>query len=176
MSRLTREDALVSKLLPAVRATRPASDFRRAMAVRHAVTDDGHINADALLLDGNLLIGDDVSSATMANTSSSTYMVYIETSFTLPDGIWRVALRGAVTASLSTASNLNSQAVINGQASTNNQIPIAAANQLATVFTRYQLDNVAGGETLTLQIQFRPSAGTATAESGFYSYVIQRTG
>lgn len=176
MSRLTREDALVARLMPAVRATRPVSDFRRASAIEHALTDDGFLRPTALQLLGVVVFGDDVSSATMANSSTTDYMVYVETQFALPgDGLWTVALRGAVTASLSTATNLNAQAVVNGEASDNHQIPIAAADRLATVFTRKQLNGIPGGELVTVQIQFRPSSGTATAESGFYDYRAIRT-
>jgi hypothetical protein len=175
VSRFTREDAIAARLMPAVRASRPVSQMRQQRAVQHAITDDGRIKSEALLLSSNLIINDDASSATLANASTTDDLVYIEEMFSLPSGVWRVSLKGAVTASLSGVSNLNSTAVINGDASSNRQIPIAAADRLATVFSRHSITGVPGGQVVTVQITFRPSAGTATAESGYYEYRAERT-
>ena len=171
---LTHEDRNAMLLLPAVRATRPAASIRRNRAVDQAVSPDGYITDRALLVATNLLLGDDASAATLANASTSVYVAYMTTSIVLPTGTWRVSAKGAVTGSLSGASNLNCQLVLNGMASPNSQLPIAAANQLGTVFTRYSLDNVPGGQEVSLVLQFRPSAGTATVQCGYYDYRAER--
>jgi hypothetical protein len=168
----TGEDRVLEKLMPAIRASRPRTQLLLNKATGRAVTDDGYINPAAILPGSSVQVDFGAASNTASSSDTVNPAEYLGTTFTLFEGVWRLKARVAVTGSLSGSSNLNAYCVLNGEASTNFQIPIAAANQLATVFAYLSLDEVQG--EVTLQGMFRPSAGTATIEAGEWLYRAER--
>lgn len=174
MSPLTSEDRNAMLLLPAIRAIRPARSIRRNRAVDQAISPDGYIKSRAILPATNRIDGDDATGTTDSSSSTGTPKTYLSTTFSLPDGTWRVVLKVQVTGSLSGSSTLNVLARLNGTAGNNVPVAIAAANQLATGRARVQLDNVGGGSDLFAEVLYRPSAGTATVQCGSYEWYAER--
>lgn len=168
----TGNNELVRILQPLGPAIRPARTVLQQKAVARAVTEDGYINPPALLPGSSVQVDFDCASHTASSSDTVTPAEYLSTTFTLFEGLWRLKARVALTGSLSTATNLNAYCYLNGEASDNFQIPIAAADRLATVFARFALDAVEG--EVTLQAMFRPSAGTATIEAGEWLYRAER--
>lgn len=169
----THEDRMLAALMPAIRASRPTSQLLQNQAVGRAVTRDGYVDPIALLPGGSVQVDFGSASHTASSSDAVTPAEYLSTTFTLSaEGAWRLKARVALTGSLSTATNLNGYCYLNGEASANFQIPIAAADRLATVFAYYQLDDVSG--EVTLQAMFRPSAGTASIEAGEWLYRAER--
>lgn len=169
------EDRLARLWAPAVRAIRPTEQVLLQKAVRRAVSDDGYIEERAIA-PGSVGVLVDFSSASHTASSSDivNYTAYLATVIHLPEGVWRMKARGALTGALSGASNMNSQIMLNSSASGNFQIPISAGDRLATVFPSWSLDAVQG--EVTLQLMFRPSAGTLTIEAGEWLYRAERIG
>lgn len=168
----SKEDRVLEKLMPAIRATRPTSQLLQQKAVRRAVTNDGYINPPALLPGSTIIVDFNAASHTASSADTVNYVEYLSVNITLPSGVWYIKARGALTGALSGASNLNSQIWLNGDGGSNFQIPIAAGNQLATVFPFNTLTEVSG--EVFLQVMYRPSAGTATIEAGEWLYRAER--
>lgn len=164
-------ERLTDLWLPAVRAMRPEDQLLQDKAGRRAVTPDGYIDPIALLPGGTTLEDFDAASNTLPSSDTVNYLAYMTTMIHLLEGVWRVKARCALTGWLSGSSNFNLQLWLNSQASANFQIPVAA-NDMATNFARFQIDEVSGD--VQLATMFRPSAGTLTIEAGEWSYRAER--
>lgn len=167
------EEALVTMWLPAIRTLRPASQLALNKAAAHALTPDGYVDPDALLPGSTARMEFDAASTTASSSDIANYTTYISTVTHLPSGLWVYKARGALCGRLSGSSNMNTIVRLNGQDSANFQIPLAAGD-MGVAFPRLQLDAVSGD--VTLEVMFRPSAGTLTIESGEWLYYAERIG
>jgi hypothetical protein len=169
----THEDALTKMWLPAMRSMRPAGQVMQEKAVRRAITDDGYIEPDAILPGSTVIVDFDSASNTDSSSDTVNFTDYMTTTIHLPEGVWTLKTMGGLTGSLSGASNMNSQILLNSNASANYQIPLAIG-EMASVFPRHFLAEVSGD--VLLQLMFRPSAGTLTIEAGYWLFRAERTG
>lgn len=167
----TNEDALTKQWLPVARALRPAEQVMQQRAVSRAVTRDGYIDPIAILPASTVIVDFDSASHTANSPDTVNYVAYLSTTIRLPDGVWTLKARGALTGWLSGASNFNSQIALNSSTSSNFQIPLAAGD-MATVFPSLRLSEVQG--EVLLQVMYRPSAGTLTIEAGEWLYRAER--
>lgn len=173
MSRLTHEDRLVDLLLPAVRSTWTERSLRRNRAVDLAISADGYIEARALLPASTVREEFDCSSATASSSNTVDPVAYMTTVIVLGAGVWRLRAMGGLTGRLSSASTLNTFIRLDGNLSDNYQVPLAA-NDTGVAWPMHGID-AAQGE-IQLDLMFRPSAGTATIEAGYWRYRAERIG
>ncbi len=167
----TSEDQLKEMMLRVARVARPASEIRRERALRRAVSDDGYIKARAIL--PSLAYADDFdcSSVTASSSDTVTPAVYMTVTFPLSTGVWRVKAMGGLTGRLSGASTMNAYITLNGQESSNFQVPLAALDT-GGVWPVMTLD--AAQDDVQLDLLYRPSAGTLTIEAGYWRYKAER--
>ena len=169
----TQEDRVLEKLMPAIRASRPASEFLQRRAVARAITRDGYLDPIAVLPGSTVVVDFDSSSTTASSSDTANYTAYLSTVIHLAEGVWRFKARGALTGWLSGTSSMNTQVTLNSTVSGNFQIPLTAGD-MGTVFPRLSLDEAEGD--VTLQVMYRPSAGTLTIEAGEWLYRAERIG
>lgn len=167
----THEDALAKQWAPAVRAMRPASQIMQAKAVARAITDDGRVDDAALLASITYDADYDTSSATASSSDTVNPEVYMSEVIHLTEGVWALKAMGGLTGRLSGSSNMNTYIQLNGTQSSNFQVPLAAGDT-GVAWPKLALAAVSGD--VTLQLLFRPSAGTLTIEAGFWQYKIRR--
>ena len=167
----THEDALTKQWLPAVRAMRPAGQVLQGKAVARAITEDGYVDPIALLPGGANLDGHESASTTLSSSDTVTPVAYMTTVIHLTEGVWYLHASGGVTGRLSGSSNLNAYIDLNGQRSSNYQVPLAAGDT-GVAWPEMILTEVSGDVQLDLLI--RPSAGTLTIEAGFWDYKARR--
>ncbi len=170
---MNREDRMAHLLLPAVRSTRPRRVMQQVVDVENAIQPGGYIKDRALLPITNTFADGEVSSITDSNASAVTFRTYLGGTLVVPDGTWRLKFKSGLCGRLSTTSNLNTQLLVSLTASGNFQIPLASGD-LGTVWQRLTLDQVPGGSEIEWAVQYRPSAGTATIESGFVDWHGER--
>ena len=167
----TGENRLTDLWLPAMEALRPRDALLQAKAVARAITDDGYVDPDALLPGSSLLIDFDSSSATASSSDTADPATYITHTFTLPAAVWQVKAMAGITGRLSGSSNLNTYIDLNSQRSSNHQVPLVAGDT-GVAWPRMELSEVSG--VVRLDLLYRPSAGTATVEAGYWNYVARR--
>jgi hypothetical protein len=151
--------------------------FRRQVANRYAVEDDGKVNPTAVPV-GSLWLHDEQDNGTGASTASTTVYEDIEasTGIILPAfGVWMAVFDGAANCRNSAGAAVDFRLLFNGNdVASINAVAVASGGTYLRKVAK--ISNLGAGTAIDARVQIKANAsGTASASAGIVRLDIHRT-
>lgn len=159
---ITGHDRLVDEVIPIAKAFLAPEMLRQRRALRHAISDDGYIEPEALLILGNLLVSLTLDDTQYNSTSTSAYTDMAAHTITLPDGVWTLYVLALSRGGHSAGTNIDFRLSVQNDAY--NEITRSAPTASAAPFyTIAVVSSVPGEQEIAIAAQFKCDSGsTAT--------------
>jgi hypothetical protein len=171
----TGNDTLTKIVAEAMPSLMPATEMKRWKRIDHAISDDGYINVDALVILGSLYVAFLFDNTTYNSTSTAVFTSCIEANPDIGNGTWTLNVQANSRGAHTTGTGINYRLMIDGTAY-NEIFKTAPTTHAAPFFVNAVVPGIDGGRSVNILAEFKcDSAATATISDTTLQIIAVRT-